>query len=213
MNFRVIKDSIIENVLTPVAVDGKFIVIGYQRQSKNATETLDLKRTVQVFYFSGEFPKSAGRLNGPTMHDITFRIELTVSSAAKGDLSVLNNPSSTAPQRAAALAAFQEAADLVDDSFDEFAELLYQIFMSGVNYDLGLDKGIIANRWIDRIEKDQPEPLGGYVTLTGALNLTCRTVEEVPGAELTPAEIISNIIKHDGDDETKTGVDVEVEQP
>lgn len=208
MNFRLIKESIINNVLFPASL-GKFIVIGSQKQTRNAKETLDLKRTVQVYYSASEFSKGSGRLNGPVQNNLTFRIELSVSSAAKGDLSVINDSGSTPTQIAAAIAAFQEASDLADCYFDELVDEVYQIIMSGLNYDLGLSKGVISNRWIQAIQKDHPEPRGGYVTLTGAMNLTCNTSEQVPGDIGTPATIFDNTIDIEGDDVERTGVTVD----
>lgn len=208
MNFRIIKDSIINNVLYPASV-GKFVLIGSQKQSRDATETLDLKRTVQVYYSASDFSKSSGRLNGPVDNSLTYRIELTVSSAAKGNLSLINDSSSSAAQIATAIAAFQEASDLVDCYFDELVEEVYQIIMSGLNYDLGLPKGTISNRWIQAIQKDNPEPRGGYVTLTGAMNLTCNTAEQVPGDIGTLAQILDTTIDLEGDDVERTGVTVD----
>lgn len=207
MNFRTVKESLINNVLGPAARE-KFNVVGYQRQTKNANDTTGIKRTAQIFFASSDFLKSAGRLNGPTQNDITFRVELTVSSAAKGDLSVINNPGSTPEQITAAISVFQEASYLVDISFDEFIDEVYQILMSGVNYDLGLEKGVISNRWISSAEKDQPEPRGDLVTLTGSMILTCRTSEEVPSQEFTPGTVHETTIDINGDDVQKTGIEV-----
>lgn len=208
MNFRIIKDGIINKVLFPASA-GKFIVIGSQKQSRDAVETLNLKRTVQVYYSASDFPKGSGRLNGPVQNNLTYRIELMVSSAAKGDLSVINDENSSAAQIATAIAAFQEASDLVDCYFDELVEDVYQIIMSGLNCDLGLPKGTISNRWIKAVQKDQPESRGGYVTLTGAMNLTCSTAEQVPGDVGITAGIFDNTIDIEGDDVEKTGVTVD----
>lgn len=208
MNFRIIKDSIINNVLYPASA-GKFVVVGSQKQSKNAKETLDIKRTVQVYYSASDFPKGKGRLNGPVQNNLTYRVELTVSSAAKGDLSLINDSGSTSVQVAAAIAAFEEASDLCDASFDELVEEVYQVIMSGLNIDLGLPKGTISDRWIERIQKDSINERGGYVTLTGAMNLTCNTAEQVPGDTGTAATIFDNTIDIEGDDVEKTGVTVD----
>jgi hypothetical protein len=208
MNFRVIKDSIIDNVLGPNST-GKFVVVGFQRQNKNAVETLDTSRTVQVFYFSSDFPKNKGRLNGPTQNNVTYKIELTVSSAAKGDLSVVNNPASTPAQIAVALSAFQEASYLADNSFDELVDEVYQILMSGIFLDLGLDKGTVSDRWIGNVQKDHPEPRGGYVTITGSMNLTCNTAEQVPGDVGVAGTVFDTTIDIKDDDVEKTGVTVD----
>lgn len=208
MNFRTIKESLICNVLGPYEND-RFQTIGFQRQTTNADEVLDCNRFVQIYYESGKFPKSSGRLNGPTQHNITFRIDMTVSKQAEGDLSVINNSSSSASEIATALAEFQEASSLADDSMDELYDIVYQIIMDARHIDLGLDKGIVSNRWISEMVKGQPIPRGESVVLTGSMFLTCNTVEIVDGDtgfEGTENDITIGI---DGDDVQKTGVFVE----
>ena len=80
MNFRKIKGSIIQNVLGP-AEAGRFQTIGYQRQTGSVQQAGSGVTNVQVFYSSGDFPKST-RWTGPVSHDITYRVELTVARAA-----------------------------------------------------------------------------------------------------------------------------------
>ena len=180
MVFRAIKAALINNILGP-AEAGRFKTVGFQRQVKSAEETLDNSRLVQVYYSSGNFPKSSGRLNGPVQHDISFSVDLTVSAAAAGDLATINNISSTPVQVAAALLAFQEAAGRADDLLDDLFDIVYQILMDARNQDLGLPSGTVANRWVDQLNKDDPVPSGEYVILTGNMRLTCRAAEEVPG--------------------------------
>lgn len=208
MIFQTVKQSIIDNVLGPVAA-GNFTLVGHRQQSKNSIESLDALRIVQVFYGAGDFLKSSGRNTGPVQHDITFRIEFTVSSAAKGDLSTVNNPAATQLQVAAAIAAFQSSAALADALFDDLAATVYQAVMSGPNVYLGLTQGDVSNRWVGRIEKDPPKPQGQYVTLTGGIILGCRVAEQVPSAELTPIQINDITIDLDGDDVERTGAAVE----
>ena len=206
MNFRIIKQSIIDNVLAPEASTYEFVVIGYQKQSKPAEQTTGPKRTVQVYFKEGDFPKSAGRPSGPVSHNLRYKIELTVSSAVKGDLSVINNPDATALQLSTAISAFQNACALVDEAFDEFADFVWNVFMDGKNFDLGLDKGVMSNRWISNIQKDDIQEMGGLVTLTGSLDLTCRTSEQPRSVSGTAAKIFDTEIDIDGDDVEKTGV-------
>lgn len=208
MTFRALKTSIIDNILGP-AEAGQFVTIGFQRQAKAAEEVLDSLRTVQVYYSSGDFNKSAGRINGPSQHDITFRIDLAVSKAAEGDLSVINNPESTQPQVEAAILAFQEAADLADQSIDELIEIVYQILMDAENIGLGLADGIVSNRWVDNIQKDNPLPRGEYAVLTASMILTCRVAEAITGIAGTAANIFDTTVDIDGDDVEKTGVTVD----
>ncbi len=208
MNFRIIKDQIANNILGPAEV-GRFQTIGFQRQSTGAAEVLGNLRFVQLFYSSGIFSKSGGRQTGPTQHDITFNVWLTVSAESELDLSTINNESSTPEQVSAALLAEKEACEVADASLDELIEIVYQILMDGNNIDMGLSKGIVSNKWVGSITKDQPTTSGDYVVLTGSMPLTLRTVEDVPGDTGTTIEIMNTTIDIDNDDTEKTVVEVD----
>jgi len=206
MQFRLLKQSIIENVLGPAEL-GRFRTIGFQRQGIAAEEVIDNSRLVQVYYQEGEFKKSAGAQTGPTGHDITFRVESTVSKAAEGDLSALLDPNSTVSEKSTALLNFQEASALADESMDELFDILYQIFMYGPNLYLGRPANTVANRWVESMEKGNPIPKGELVILAGTLVLSCRVSEEVLGDIGVPnGEYGVNIIDINGDTEQKTEV-------
>ncbi|MCK5219319.1 hypothetical protein KAR10_07350 [bacterium] len=179
MKFREIKDKIIE--ILGSNANGRFQTIGYQRQNKNAAEVLGILRTVQVYYFSGDFPKGKSGLTGPAHHAATFRVELTVASDAVGDLATIKSGASTLTQKAAKLLSFQSAAERCDCSIDEFIEIVYQILMDGRNLDVGMEPGQVSDRWIGRIEKDDIEDKGEYVTLTAAMDFSLSTEEEILG--------------------------------
>ena len=189
MNFRTIKDSII-NILGTAAA-GRFRTVGFQRQTKAAEECKGNLRLITVYYSTGYFPKRSGRNTGPVQHDITYRIEFTVSSPALGNLTIINNPLSTPAQIATAISAIQESAQLADQSIDELFEIVYQILMDGNNIDMQLPIGTVASRWIDSIQKDEPRTRGDLVELTGSANLTLRTSEQILGDPGTPG---ANII-------------------
>lgn len=209
MNFRVIKDQIVNNILGP-AEAGRFQTIGFQRQSTAAEEVLGNLRFVQLFYSSGDFGKSGGRQTGPTQHDITYNVWLTVSAASELDLSVINDESSTPEQVSAALLAEKEACEVADTSLDELIDIVYQILMDGNNIDVCLCKGIVSNKWIGSVSKDQPTASGDYVVLTASMPLTLRTFEDVPGDTGTIIEVMNTTINNDGGD---TGlIEVEVDQ-
>lgn len=206
MNFRTVNQAIIDTLGSAAA--GRFKVVGYQRQVKSAQEVKDNSRMVQSFYAGGDFPKSAGRQTGPVQHNMTFSVGLTVSAPARVDLSAINNPAATAGQIATALAALQEGADAADILFDELAEIVYQILMDGRNFDLGLPVGTVSKRWVNSIRKDQPAPEGSLVVLTGTIEYSCNTVEQIAGDTGTAGGIISTVVDIDGDDVERTGVEV-----
>jgi hypothetical protein len=203
MNFITIKNSLIS--LLGAAEAGRYRTIGFQQQGQSAIENLDNDRSVQVFYSSGLFPKSGGSRRGATRHNITYRVEMTVSKATEGDVSVLENPSSTPAQRATALAAFQDAAALADSSLDDLIDIVYQIIMDARNRDVGLSTPV-ADTWINQIQKDNPLPRGEYVVLTGSMDFTCAINEDVLGDPGTQAgNIIDVEMELDTDDVGKGG--------
>ncbi len=205
MNFRLIKNNLVNKILGPAA-NNRYRVVGFQGQVKSAEEVLDCDREVKVYYSSSEFPKSGGRFSGPVQNDVTCRVELTVSKGAEVDLSVLNNPLATAEIRAIAIAEFVTASELADNSIDELFEIVYQILMDARNIDLGFDKGVVANRWVSRMQKDDPRPEGEYAVLSGSIDFQLRTSEVLKGDTGTPATEYGVIVDQDGDDVEKAGV-------
>lgn len=208
MNFRVVSQALLDTLGAAAAC--RFRVIGYRGQGHDAEELRGIKQTIQAYYSSGDFPKSAGRQTGATQHSMTFNIDLSVSAAAKVNLSVINNPGATPTQIASALSAMQEAAYEADVLLDELAEYAYQILMDGRNFDLGLSVGVMSKRWVDRLTKGDPQPSGDLLVLTGQLQYTCQTVEEVVGDTGTPvgSGAITTTIDIIGDDVEQTMVTV-----
>lgn len=202
MIFQQVKDALINQILGP-AEAGRYITVGYQRQIKSLAGDTKL---VQAYYAGGTFPRGAGRITGPVQHDMTFRLDLTVTASAQGDLATLNNPLATPPEKAAALLALQEAAARADIAMDALVDIVYQVLMDARNVDLQLPVGTISNRWIENFDKNDPVTEGEYVILTGAMQLKCRAEEAVPGDSGTPGEKVYDMdIDLEGDDVEKTG--------
>lgn len=179
MQFITVKDAI-TTTLGAAAAD-RFRTIGYQSQSTGATEIKGNNRSVRVYYSSGDFPKNAGSINGPTQHDITFSIELAVAEPAKADLTVLDDENASAAAKATALLNAREADQEADASFDELADIVYQILMDSRNQEYGLTNQV-ANRWVSGMQKDQIGRQGALVTITGVIRLGLRVSEDVVGA-------------------------------
>ena len=208
MQFETVKASIV--AILGAAEAGRYQTVGFQRQSINADEVLDDLRQVQVFYTRGDFPKRAGRNTGSVGHDATYRIELTVSKAAVGDLSTLNDPSASPTQLATALAGYNEATSEADTSIDELAGIIYQVLMSALNYDMGQSVGAVSNRWVPSISKDTPTPRGALVVLTGNMELNLRITEAITGDTGTASDgYYDTVVDIDGDDVERTGVIVD----
>ena len=180
MNFRTINKAIVQ--LLGDSAQGRFTVTGYEGQSKGANEVRGKKRNVQVCFTQGDFPKGSGRAYGSTDHMMSFALGFTVSAAATCNLAVINaDPPPPAPTITAALTAMQDAAEVANESMDEFFELVYQILMDGQNIDLGLSVGTVTDRWVTTLKKDNPLPLGALLVLTGEALYTCRTTEKITG--------------------------------
>jgi hypothetical protein len=210
MQFRQTKKDL--TTMLGNAAQGRFRVVGYQVQTIDAAEILDANRRVQVFYGEGDFEKSHASLNGPTEHDTTYRVELAASQPVKVNLAVLKDETATQAQIAAALDCFQDSSSLVDDSFDELLDIVYQILMDGRNIYIGSEGPPykVKNRWVSGLRKDDPVPQGEYVVLTGAVMFTCRLTEEVTGDEGVAAadDAYDMTLDLDGDDIEKTGATV-----
>ena len=179
MEFRTVKIAIQE--ILGDAANGRFRVVGYQKQSKNAGTISGNNRLVQVYYTEGQFPKNNSRQFGSKTHEITIDIDISCSAHAQGDISVLESETSTSEQKATALLAIKTAAELADNSVDEVIEYVYQILMDTRNIDAGLPVGTVTNRWIDRIQKDTVLESGALVVKTANMKYTCRLQEDVSG--------------------------------
>jgi hypothetical protein len=188
MNFRTVKNSVINKVLTP-NMGSNFRVVGWQKQALSAEEIAGNARLVSVYTTTLDF---SGRETGPVQNKPMLNIDLFVSSPAKTNLAVLDNPASTTAQRAAAMAASLDAAKNADDSMDELIDLVWNILMNARYNQLALDEVVgsypvdtgvkIAERFISRIDKDQPVEQGEYVVLTARMQLTYKVAEQVNSA-------------------------------
>lgn len=210
MNFRTLKANLI--TILGDAEASRYRTVGYQQQGSGAEEFLGTKRRVQVIASSGDFPKSKAGQSTSTQHELDFGIELTVSSNSAGDLSVLNDDLATESQLITALSQFQDASEIADDSFDELVEIVYQILMDGRNIDIGTTglPHIVSSRWAGGWSKDKPMNFGKQVVITGTVQFTCQTVEDIVGDTGTPAGVgpFNQTLDLDGDDNEKTGATV-----
>jgi hypothetical protein len=184
MAFITLSDSI-KTLLGSVAA-GQYRVIGYQSRSQGAEEVVDSNRLVQVYYSTGDLPKSSGSLSSPAIHDITFTIEITVSKAAEGDLATIDDALSTPVQLQAAIAGIKTAEDGANDSWNEVADLIWNTLMDARNSQLGLSAGTVGSRWVPSIQKKEPVKQGDLVVISGFLNLNARVEEVALGETPTP---------------------------
>lgn len=180
MAFRTVKDAVV-SVLGAASVAGGFRVIGYNDDAIGSDNLKGAKRLVQVYNQSGDFKGRSSGYVGSISHDPVINIDLTTAMASKVDLSVLNDPDSTASEIAAVLEASGNASDLADTDMDQFVDTVYQILMSPINLFMGLPVGTISNRWIPRWEKSKPMDQGGAVIVTCQLDFNYQCNEDLTG--------------------------------
>jgi hypothetical protein len=179
MEFREVKTAI--QTLLGDEAESRFRVVGYRGQSKSTDELTGNNRLVQVYFSDGEFPKGKGRNRGPKSHEVTYQIDMSASAPAQADLSVLDSASSTPTQKAAAIEAIKEAAEIADTQIDELIDYVFNILMDARNESLGLTQGTIASRWIPGIQKDVIIEKGDLVLKTANMKYTCTVQETVAG--------------------------------
>ena len=189
MNFEVLKQSIVDDVLVP-AEAGRYETVGAKRQRESA-DAINAKRRVMVIYKQGEMPKGGSTSYGSVQHDTEFEIVMTVAVAAKADLSVLNNPDSSEADRSQALRDMRLPSIEADSDMDSFIAMIWRILMDARNDQMGIDPPAsrpnlkaVADRWVSNISKGDPVPQGEYVVLTASMRLTCSIEETIPGEEL-----------------------------
>lgn len=201
----------VKNAVKQILVDAaanRYQVIGFQRQEKAATEFTGVKRLVEVYFKNENFNKASSSLGGPISGKVDIAIELTVSAPAKADLNVLLNEGSTAAELEAALLAMKEASNVADDSFDLLAEIIYQILMDAKNLDLQMPIGQATDRWVASINKNDPNPRGELVVLTGFVSFSCTVSEDVPGDASVPIDTNDIVTEINNDTVQKTGVTI-----
>jgi len=174
--FRSLKASLIAMLGAQAA--GRFRTIGWPAQEQAAEQITGNNRTVQLYYESSELSSAA---YGQVQHDVLYRVEMAVAADATADLTVLDDEDSTAGERAAALAAVLSSGQAADDAMDELIEIVFDILMAGYNCDLGMGPNVVANRWIRRMEKDQPIVDGELVISTGTIEFSARVAEDILG--------------------------------
>lgn len=207
MEYRIIKDSIIK-ILEDNA-NNCFRVVGSQGQKHSAEEFKGNNKLVRLFSSDGEFPKGSGAHLGPVDHHVIYKIELTVSAPATGDLKILKNVNASAVERQVALANALEGTAEADNLLDELYDLVFNILMDANNVDMGMGKGNIADRWIADWHKDEPLDSGSLVVLTATTSLTLRTEEEITGIPIVGEGSINSVrIDIDKDDVEQTKITV-----
>lgn len=189
-----LKDAIIR--LLEENAGGRYTVNNPQNRKSDAHNIFN-RPTVTVYYAEGNFDKSKSSVNSPYHHDPVFNIHILAGGKSKVNLDVLQNPAATDSQLAEALSNATNASMEVDAKIDDLLSVLYDIIMSPQNRNLGTDGN--TNRWIDKISKGTPEPIGAIVTETATITLQAQCSETVTGEIGTPGIYGVNTILDLGD--------------
>ena len=176
--------------------NGRYNVVSPQNRKSDA-ESIFQKPQVTVYYAEGSFDKSKSSVNSPYHHDTSFNIHILAGAKVKINLAVLNNPAATPEQLAEALNSAGNASMEVDAKIDTLLSALYDIIMRPQNRNLGTDYN--TNRWVSKISKRNPEPIGAIVTCVATITLSAQCVEEVTGEEGIPGNTIDTVVEF-GDD-------------
>lgn len=179
MQFRTIKAWLV-GYLGAHAAAGGFRIVGYNDASIGATQLIGANRLLQIFVSGGDIPAKSSPKSGPVVHDVAVSVELLTACAASVDLTVLNDPTATAGDIAAALAASQKAASLADDDWDQFFDVVFNLLMANDQQDLG-HKGEVGSRWVKGWRKGNPMNRGATVIIPGTIDFSFKVTEELTG--------------------------------
>lgn len=189
MNFELVRDAF-RTTLRAGAIagshPGRFRVTGSQKQRTGDNEILNLNRTVQIYFFMGDFGGSSKQeLN----HDATYEIKLSCSADTKADLATLTDENSTDAEIQAAFDDTVElATDRVEDSMDELWRMVVQILKNPANQDYGLTPGTVDTVRLPTFLKSDVMEKGDLVTIHGKGTLTCNMDETLLG--VTPTVLV-----------------------
>ena len=103
------------------------------------------KPIVELHISRGNFFSKGSCVIGDKIHTFNIQISVIASSAAKYDLSVIENESSTNEQRAIAIEAGQRAANNAFNIAFTVFDLVFSIINNRANQDFGMTKNTIKN--------------------------------------------------------------------
>lgn len=169
---------------------GRFQVIGFQRQKKDAEINIDLP-LVQCWIDSADVDWDRSSRNGPKEWDVRIEIQFTISQPAIVDAAIISDPMTTPAQRQTALQnlveSSQNSANYLYSSWGAVAEILDD----ARNENLGLSTNAISDKSYSNFQQDKLPPRGGLAVLTATSFLEFR-VKEAQLGDLgnEPAETI-----------------------
>jgi len=193
MRFQSIQTALVSTL--GAAAASRYRTVGYEDRPISSDEVYNTNKLVSVVYKSGVFPRDTSSHSGPATHTCNFDIELLLSQPAKVDVATLESGSSTAVQRATALAALQDSKNLANAALDSFIDIIWNILLDNRNMNLGLDQAYIGNRWINGLDKDDPMYFSDCVICTAKLKYEIEVQEDFTGDIGTAGDKINLTLK------------------
>ncbi|MCK4817419.1 hypothetical protein KA005_16735 [bacterium] len=184
MIYEAVRDALV--ILLGTAQGTDWNTIGFAERDQSAAENNALM-TAQVYFNSGDFPKSNSSMAGPIQHDMKFHVILTVAENAKGDVTAMDN-ATTEAEYAAAVASFSRSEFEADRKMDDFLSKIWLLIMAPQNRYLGLDIATyprLSNRWIPNVKKEQPKRSGNFCTIRAMLTIEGLIPEDVAGIDVS----------------------------
>lgn len=209
MQFQNVKTALV--TVLGAAAAGRYRTAGYKDEPIDQSEISGNNKLVSVYYKEGTFPLGTSGRFGPANHECTFIVELKLSQACSVDIATLEDTGSTNNERKTALAALQDAKDLADTNLDAFASIIHGVLTDNRNAYLGLNKKIFSDRWISRLQKQDPMVFGDMVIGTAILTYTCNVEEAFVGDVSDTGNIIDTTYKLNEETTGQTGVYVDNE--
>ena len=194
MRYQTVQSALVSTLGTAAA--GRYRVVGYDDLPIDSSEvSTSATKLVSVVYKSGILPTGTSPHSGPATHTCTFNISLLLSSSAKVNLAVLESDESTAAQRTTALAALQDAKNLSNADLDSFISIIFGVLLDNRNINIGLSQKYVGNRWITKIQKNDPEYFGDCVISTATLEYEIDVEEDFVGDTGESGDIINLTLK------------------
>jgi hypothetical protein len=192
MTFQLVKTALQNLLASNAGTD--FYVVGAQTQGENA-DFIAERPMVQVFYSQTDWDESASPRSGKARGTVTFKVLLTIAKGSVVDIATLNDPTSTAPEIAAALAANAAAEDVADAAWDNLYSIVWNILRNPENRNFGVAETTwqISDNWIASTRKGDPIIRGEVVAISGTMNLTCKIVEYPGSTDETPGLAIDTV--------------------
>ena len=174
--------------------NGQYQVIGYKPSGISADTVLNTDKKVLVFFRRAQIDKGLNTEIDDLLQGSHFVILLQVAKKASIDLSVLEDPLSSAAQRATAIDNSLFAELLVNDAMDDFYKIILKIIMKPEHRWFNGTEDTVEDRWVESFEKSDVVPMGEYAMQRGEMILTFKNIEELESVTGESLDVVEGSI-------------------